>query len=397
MEEFDWKMQNGESLRSYLYRIGKAKDAGDISMTWEQIAEILNEKTGNDWGEAAYRKKYSEGVAWRDEVFSSASGDEYIKEMRDERQKLYKERVLMRDERTELNKGLRLQARFEDIVNRMENHISSVGEKSLPVYYGAVKNGDRDFIVPITDWHIGKTFNNARGSFSRDVAEQRVAQYIDEIRKAVELYHPEDCYVALLGDQINGLIHKDMRITDRENVVEQVMAASDLIANFVYELSKDFKNVKVYSVGGNHSRLFPNKEECAPNELLDNIIPWYVKAKTSHIGNIEVINQEYESYVRMEVRGNVVIGVHGDKDGMSDASISKLIMWLNEVPAMIVMGHKHYSALTTYCDIPVVQCGSLCGSGDNLSTNYRLTGSGSQSIIVMNRDGMEALLPIVFR
>lgn len=397
MNNVNLSMNDGESVRSYLYRVGNMKDSGIIDYTWNELSEILNKETGNDWNEITYRKKYAEGVAWRDEVFGETMDDSYIKQLREETAELKKQRVLVRDERTELNKAIRESARFGDMLNLIASRVAKVSKSTLPdLQHTPIVSGN-NIIVTVSDWHIGQTFQNEHGSYSTEIAADRVAQYLCHIEEIIETYRPENCYVTLLGDHINGLIHKNIRVADRENIIEQVITASELISNFVYKISTKVNHVYVHSVGGNHSRLFPNKEECAANELLDNLIPWYMQAKLAHISNITVSEEMHSTYFEMNVCGKTVVGVHGDKDGMNDASLGHLVMWLGKKPDMILMGHKHYAALSTYYNIPVVQSGSMVGSGDQFTTDHRLANQGSQSVIVMNSDGMKALLPITLK
>lgn len=397
MSDVNMFMHPNETVRSYLYRIGNMKDSGVIDLTWCELAEILNDETGNDWNEITYRKKYAEGVAWRNEVFSDNDNESYIQQIKESTEELKKQRVLVRDERTELNRLIRESARTHDTINLMAERIANSGELSFPKIEKVPVVGDNDIIVTVSDWHIGQTFCNEHGSYSPEIAASRMMQYVEYVKEAIEMYRPENCYVAMLGDQIDGLIHKNARVLNRENVVDQVMLASELISNFVYEISTKVNHVHVYHVGGNHSRMFPDKEECTPGELLDNIIPWYMQAKLSHINNVTVHNCNNPTYFEMYVRGMNIVGVHGDKDGMSDSSISRLVMWLGKMPDMILMGHKHYAALSTYYNIPVIQSGSLVGSGDQFTTDHRLGGHGSQSIVVVNQNGMKALLPVTLK
>mgnify|MGYP006386250989 CR=1 FL=1 len=64
---------------------------------------------------------------------------------------------------------------------------------------------------------------------------------------------------------ISNSIHKSIAITNRENVIEQVIEASEIVTSFLAELSKHFNNVTVASVVGNHSRI-DKKEDALKDE-----------------------------------------------------------------------------------------------------------------------------------
>lgn len=123
----------------------------------------------------------------------------------------------------------------------------------------------------------------------------------------------ENAYVLLLGDLLNGEIHFTTQLENRENVTEQVQKTAELISAFVYELSKHFKCVYVNGVAGNHSRI-SFKDQVLRGNRLDNLIPWYMKAKLSHLDNVVFIDDNnYDATIgRCTVRGKeyILIVVH---------------------------------------------------------------------------------------
>ena len=84
---------------------------------------------------------------------------------------------------------------------------------------------------------------------------------------------------------ISGSIHKSIQVTNRENVIEQIKIASDLISDFCYSLSEYFESVNISSVNGNHSRI-EKKEDALKDERLDDLIFFIVEKSLGHIQNI---------------------------------------------------------------------------------------------------------------
>ena len=79
------RKKEDEGLREYLWRIGKMKETGELSMTWEELTPVLNDQLGTDFTESAFRKKYMEGVAWK-EIFSDADTETgELEQLRQER------------------------------------------------------------------------------------------------------------------------------------------------------------------------------------------------------------------------------------------------------------------------------------------------------------------------
>lgn len=74
-----------------------------------------------------------------------------------------------------------------------------------------------------------------------------------------------------LGDFISGLIHNVNRFDSRLLITEQVVKISELIAEFINELSKHFY-VKYAIINGNHSRIVAEKIIVEKKKILQNLL-----------------------------------------------------------------------------------------------------------------------------
>ena len=181
---------------------------------------------------------------------------------------------------------------------------------------------------------------------------------------------------------------------DRENVIEQIKIASELITSFCYELSTYFTNVFISNVAGNHSRI-DKKEEALHNERLDDLIGWIVGQMLSHIDNIVMLNNKIDNGIAtMEIRDNLYVAVHGDYDAFTPAGLANLITMLGYRPYAVTYGHKHTSAVDEYNDVKMIRGGSLAGSGDDFTIEKRLRGKPSQMVCVCSEKGVEAYYPV---
>ena len=391
------RKHENEGLREYIWRIGKMKEHGEIELTWEELCPILNEQTECDFTESAYRKKYAEGVAWN-EIFSDADAEDGLEELRKERQEINKAKVLLRDERNELNRRLREQARVEDHVSKLEQKLGEIGMAHFPTV-DVSSTGEREIIVCVSDLHIGACFDNKNGKYNSDIAYMRMAEYSGHVLRLAKLNSCGKCNVAILGDNISGLIHEAMRISNRENVIEQVKTCAELLTEFVYSLSGYFNEITVTSVPGNHSRIMPNKDADLVDERLDDIIPWYMRSTLQHIKNIKVaepVSDGYNTYALMRVCGKDYVLVHGDDDSFTESGVSKLVMWLGFIPYCVIAGHKHVPAMMEAGGVVCIQSGSLTGAGDRFASAHRLKGQASQTILICGGDGIEGMYPVHF-
>ena len=102
-----------ENEEQFIFRLGNAKDSGELDMSWEQLAEIINKEFRNDESEyrseAAYRKPYQQAKRYFEaNVFKTYKDeDSYFKELQIQKQELEKQKVKTRDEKNELRRIIR--------------------------------------------------------------------------------------------------------------------------------------------------------------------------------------------------------------------------------------------------------------------------------------------------
>lgn len=388
--------KEGETENQYIWRIGQMIDAGQID-NWKTIAPILNKQLRNDEteyrDESAYRKKYQYAKMFYEDVFSKRESDEYLQELEEQKMELKKERVRLQDERTNKNKNIRIEARVEQKLDYLEKIIANQGKidyKPLrPEQRKEIQiKSDNDLIVMLSDLHIGQNFASAWGRYNLEVAKDRMEEYLNKIIEIKDRHRSENCFISLQGDMISNSIHKSIAITNRENVIEQVIEASEMVTSFIAELSKHFNHITVASVVGNHSRI-DKKEDALKDERLDTIIEWYAKRKLEAFDNIEFIDAFDNTITSFVVRGKHYVSCHGDYDSMNQNGLAKLSMMIGYFPYCVLLGHKHFPATTEINGIKMVQSGSMPGSGDDHTIELRLSGKPSQTVLVCNKDGIE--------
>ena len=62
MSVIDISRKKGETELGYIKRLGEAKDAGLLDMTWQELAGVFNKnlrEPGVEWNESTYRKKFA--------------------------------------------------------------------------------------------------------------------------------------------------------------------------------------------------------------------------------------------------------------------------------------------------------------------------------------------------
>lgn len=371
-----------------------------VDMDWQEIID----KYGLDIHYDTLRKATQTifGGAFVSEYFksklASQTNDTYLAEIRAEKQEIRKEKQKLFDERTAMNKTLREHARTEEDLSRLENLIIENGKLAFPNVEKEVYASDNDMLIMLSDFHLGGDTDNYFGKYNSDVAAERLQQYLRKIISIRELHDSENAYVCILGDILNGEIHFTTQLENRENVTEQIQKSAELISAFVYELSKYFSNVYVNGVAGNHSRT-SFKDQVLRGNRLDNLIPWYMKAKLSNVKNVRFIDDNnYDSTIGcVEARDNKYLMVHGDFDSYSEKGVSKLVLMLGYKPTAILYGHLHRCSYDDIAGVKIIRSGCFSGTTDDYTISKRLSGVPSQMVCIINEDGVEACYPITLK
>lgn len=392
MLDFDYKRRKEEGILEYEYRICGYKD--QIG-TWQDVADLLNEQLGQEYTESKYRKQYQEMskiVAIKDSTTCSES--ELLEEIKEQRRLLEKAKIQMRDERNEVSRLYRENARRESFSDMIKRCIEGYEPAGFTCFrFNSLNTSTTDMIVPISDLHFGVNINNMYNTYNRDVASDRLSRYLGKVLEIAKRHNAEDVNVVLLGDQISGLIHTSLRLENNENVIKQTMDAAELISNYIYTLSSHFKTVSVYSVSGNHSRLQPEKALNQKGEDLDKFIPFYVKAKLQNCSNVIVQDNTIDESVASFVCKNMLVyAVHGDRDSIGNV-VQKLTMMTGAKPDIVYMGHLHTNQYMTVYDTKVIQSGCISGS-DSYCMDNRLRSKPEQAVSVIGDNGLECVYDV---
>ena len=394
------KRQPNENEEQYVWRVAQLKESGILNMDWEELTDHINKEWREDESEyrssSAYRKPYSQAKRFYEAgVFSRFDEDEYTEKLNAQKRELEKAKVAYRDERNDWNKQNRIEARIEEKLNNLERQLQEIGKTEYKVEEVETNDGDNSLIVMLSDLHTGQTFNSSFGQYNTDILKSRLQQLLNKTIEVGKRHNSVMVNVVLLGDQISGNIHNTIQVSNRENVIEQIKIASEVITWFCVELAKKFPFVHIYECAGNHSRLVSNKELAIHDERLDNLITWIIKQMTSHIKTIKVHDEEYikvDSGISMfELYGKEYVAVHGDYDVLNKTGVGNLSMMLGKIPYAILNGHNHFPSNTDVNGVKVVQGGSLAGSGDSYTIEKRLSGKPNQTILVCDENGIDAI------
>ncbi|MGI4915737.1 metallophosphoesterase [Clostridioides difficile] len=382
------KKKEDESLVDYRIRIRLAKVNKEIDLDWGEIVELLGLECSPD-----HCRKVSYGLKEAFDYLNSKIQDnstqEEIDKINEKILELKKIKVQLSDERSLVNKKIREYSRIDNIIDLFNNKIDDISLHKpflSDSSYKDYETSNQEAVMLISDIHYGLETINAFNRYNSEIFKIRIQCLKDKVIEYSKLHKVKRLHVMLLGDLISGHIHNSIRLENRENIVEQIIEVSEILSEFIYELSKEIDKIIVYSVGGNHDRVLPKKDENLDKDNFTLLIDEYIKLRIKSLGNVIFQENIYDNDIIVaKICGNTCFGTHGDKDKMSTA-IPKLTSLIKLIPDYIFMAHLHNCKEDSYGESEIIVNGSFSGT-DTYAKNLRLSSYAMQKLMIFNDDG----------
>lgn len=321
------------------------------------------------------------------EAESSMTNATLLDELEQKRIELQKERQRFYDQRVAFNKVVRERARQEELNDIITRAVQSGSLPSLRYTPSVIVPSDNDLLVSLNDIHFGAQVDNYWCKYSSEICAKMMRNYIDKIVAIGKTHGSENCIVWANGDMISGNIHYQIAVSNKENLIEQITGVSEIIAEFLAELSKHFAEVRFVSVAGNHSRI--SQKDCAVmQERLDDLVEWYLSARMSEFKNVIVgYGEKIDAtmYI-MSVRGKNYVGVHGDYEP-TPQKIQTLQTMVKQPVYAVLLGHMHHNMIDNVQGIQTIMAGSFLGM-DDYCVSKRIYSEPEQMVCVCDEHGV---------
>lgn len=384
------KAQN-ESALQYIWRLGSAKDAGLIELTWEELATVFNKELIEDeseyLGESAYRKKYQQAKAFYDEVFSKMVSDEYHNQIIDNRRELQKERYKLQTEKLEYARWLREDARDELFEEKVIESIRKHSAVSNPPKKIEITRTKRTGLLCLADCHFGKEykiyglFNEVINEYSPEIFYSRMEQIYNETLELIKKEKLSIIHIYNLGDSVEGFIRHSQLWSLRWGVIDSATIFGNYMGDWLRALSNEV-SIVYHQTDGNHDelRLLDGKKGQHLCESAGKIVKNCIILKNENNPNFKYIENK-TGLIFDNICGYNILGIHGeikdlqqaikDFDNIYDTKISYLIS-----------GHKHHGEFKN-CGVRkgCIGIGSIIGS-DEFSMSIRQCADATASFII---------------
>ena len=370
--------------------IGKVE--GSVDMGWDEVCDYIGADIHPDSLRKAFATTEYGGYNVAKYLMDKTANElteEMVKRLQSKKDEEYKERVRLQDARREYNKGLRAEARYENLVNIMKDCLSNVatsniefGEKHLHIENKKSKYA----ILMFSDWHYGALCDSQWNYYDTNVAQLRAEQLVAKTQSYILSLGITDLIVEINGDMCEGMINIGNRVASEESVVEQIINVSKLLSKCILSLKPYVNSIKVVTTLGNHGRLTPNrKEQADERENFEMLIPEFLRLTLGD--DIPIVTSQGLDFVKYEFDDKIICLSHGHHDKATSA-IDNMIRVYKVVPDEIHLGHWHHMSDLNDSNIHVVVNGSIKGVDDFGLKATRCTTQPSQNLIVYGKDRM---------
>ena len=376
-----------------VWRIGQAKSNGLLGdMTWVDIAEFLNHEFREDetkyYDSSAYRKKYKNFSDAYEGIFSKINfAQNRMSELEEQTHELYKIKKQVQDQRRELRNLLTPEARFENLTEKLiesANHLCEIKPLNFKDY--VFDAGNSEAVITFADWHYGMTTDNIWNQYNTEICRKRVSEFVSKAIKYLKRHEVKTAHVMLLGDAAHGAIHTGCRVASEENVCDQIMQVSEIIAEAINELSSYVLEINVYAAYGNHLRTIQSKNDSIHSDNMEKLIPWWLEQRLQNNSRVNIIKSDYYEFLYLNVCGYNIVGAHGDLEKFKQFGLIVNTLFTKKYGLTIdytVSADKHHIEEFEQIGIESVLIRSLCGT-DDYANNGRLYSNPGQTLMIFS-------------
>lgn len=398
------KKRNGETDWEFCWRCICGKIEGQLNCDWQDIVEEFElgvhrdtlRKAVNVGEFSAYKvAKYYEDLMIKQIQNSKTDA---VKDIENKVRQLQIEKQKLKDQRTELNRLIRTQARWEQVIEILEEQIEAYEYQKSEYAEARQYESDKNVAsLMLSDWHIGAKFDTYLESYDTDIAKYRVKLLKDDVIEYCTLHKIDTLYIEILGDMVSGIIHVNNRLAQCENIIQQNIIASEMLGELIFELAKVVPNIKLVYCVGNHGRVNADVKESIAEENFEYLIRYYLEIKLQNLPNIEWLDNEVtpEMCVYTLPNGRTIASMHGHRERKNtyQHTVKNLTDFcedfrINEVH----MGHFHNHQVINN----VVVNGSMMGC-DEYAQRFKFHADPSQTLRVYDKKGNIVTYEIILK
>ena len=356
-ERFGHFKSTGENLRCWV----KSKQYEDGTIV-ENPRVLKDGQTPNDLELQEIEDKYNEKI-----------------------EQLYKAKVKAAKVINQRNKMWRSEVAKEELHNAIIEAAKTM--KPIVIKEKKFTNGTTEAVVMIADWHIGNCFDLFMNSYNYEIAVQRVEKYLNKVVNQIKRNNVKKVNVLNLGDTVNGFLRATNRIENELDIAQQVIKATELVAQFLAKIAENVPEITYRSVLDNHGRLTAQFSESIREENVTVLMDWYLEERFKNT-KVQICHDNLDNSMMFFtlLNGKKCVGVHGDQGSGINSIVQETYGATREFVDFIFVAHLHQEKEKMFQGTRVIMCNSLMGP-DQFARSKGLYGDPSQTMMIFEDDG----------
>lgn len=309
MEDKLKRLPNERKL-SYIKRITENKDVLDLDYSeWANL--ICGKQYSSENARKAYYIVKPMLDSLEEETINNINDNELLDELTMKKIEIEKERKKLQATKSEYNKYLRVDSRFELFYENIRESIQVI---EVPELYPIEKvYNNKHSVLNFSDVHYGSKFKGINNEYSREICKQRFEKLLGETIDYVKENNITDLTIINNGDSLQGMLRLSDLKANEIPVVEALVEFSQLMASFLNQLSSHV-NIKYYHVNSaNHMelRLLNSKAGEMATEDMEKIIINYIGDMLLNNPRIYIHREMKFDFVELDILGFNIVALHG--------------------------------------------------------------------------------------
>ena len=303
-----------------------------------------------------------------------------IKQIKDAKDEIVKEKLKLHQEKIELNEKYRNISRSELFEDRIVDAINNLEPLiySIPKDINFPKVGSTGLLC-LSDFHAGSTYeirglyDEVINKYDYNIMQKRLWYLLRQIEDDDVAY--DNLIIAICDDCFENILRPSSLLKLQEPVLDTVINFSEFMAHWILEVQKQlFVPINVVIVGGNHDvqRLLGSKP-MFEDENLTKLFTHILQLRLKSCDDIYV--DDYTDVSIKNIRKVNVMFVHGE-DKELETTMDYFEHLYNVGVDEIIAGHYHSPStksigIAEVGDRVVTRVGSICGI-DNYAKKLRV-------------------------
>lgn len=375
------RSEKGYLTKDDIYEIGIAhRKLPKQSRNWARLLGLTGGfSSAQSYRSFVLRRMKSEGMA--------PGKDSSAQSELEQRHELYKERQLLRDERTAINAMLRDSAR----VDRFREELKEEARKLKGIKFEECRLSpsecEAEAVALLSDVHLGMQIDELCNTYNMEIAAKRIDKWVNDVARYCKANNVRRLNVINLGDMISGEIHPSIRIMQECDVAKQVMVAGEMLANALAKLQSCAPEVYYRSVSDNHSRFMPDLHQSLERENFFRLIDWWLEERLANTKiKMPKDNVNFRTGKFRLMNGKLCMFEHGHHM-KPNQTFQDMIGMVEEYVHYVFLGHYHCEKMKTFQNMRVYINGSVCGTDPYADSIHKYT-KPKQTLLIFDGDNV---------